>query len=499
MLQAGQNTLNIDIYDTKYRTLMVLKTVEVTTMANKRIQKPLKRSIKIACFLFVLVLCLCIGVGVYFSYKNFFFKQSQEHIRSIIIYVTGHIDNDDLKNCVETKEESEKYKELMLFMDDVKEDLNPQYLYIIKPLREDGGNHVMSVLTAENNYDRYENTEGNLYLGDITGDEYTKEEVDNYHKIMETKEIVFMESNSYWGRSYCGFYALRDSNGAPYAVLGVDIDLTQMYHDILFKTLDLLLLIIIIGLVFVIGFLIWATNNITGPIEMLEKSALGYIEQSKYVSSPEKLKFEKPDLNIKNEVESLSNTIDHMTENIRDYMVQTISAEKEAAHMKEVANTDSLTGVKNKLAFKERVEFINEKLTINAINDFGIIMMDVNYLKVINDTYGHEYGDMLIQNFCKIVCDVFVHSPVYRIGGDEFVVIIQNNDFDNAEQLLQKFENNLEERSDTDKFKPWEAPSVAVGMAVYNKNVDMVVEDVFRRADAAMYKRKKEMKAERND
>ena len=110
MLQAGQNTLNIDIYDTKYRTLMVLKTVEVITMANKRIQKPLKRSIKIACFLFVLVLCLCIGVGVYFSYKNFFFKQSQEHIRSIITYVTGHIDNDDLKNCVETKEESEKYK-----------------------------------------------------------------------------------------------------------------------------------------------------------------------------------------------------------------------------------------------------------------------------------------------------------------------------------------------------------------------------------------------------
>ena len=135
----------------------------------------------------------------------------------------------------------------MAFMDDVKEDFNPQYLYIIKPLKENGGNHVFILMSAENNYDRYENTEGNLYLGDITEDEYTKEEVDEYHKAMSAKDIVFMESRSYWGHSYCGLYALRDSLGAPYAILGVDIDLTQMYRDILYKTLNVLLIIIVIG------------------------------------------------------------------------------------------------------------------------------------------------------------------------------------------------------------------------------------------------------------
>ena len=468
-------------------------------MESRRIQKPLKRSVKIGYISFVLVLCLCLGVIIYLSYRDFFFKQSEDHIRNIITYVTGHIDNDDLKHCADTKVESGKYKDLMVFMDDVKEDFNPQYLYIIKPLKENGGNHVLIIMSAENNYDRYEATEGNLYLGDITEDEYTKEEVDQYHNAMSAKDIVFMESKSYWGHSYCGLYALRDSMGAPYAILGVDIDLTQMYRDILYKTLSILLIIIAIGAIFIYVFLIWTSRNIITPIELLERSAIRYIEQSKHVSSPDKLDFEKPNLNIKNEVESLSNTIDLMTENIKNYMLLLISAEKETAYMKQLANTDSLTGVKNKFAYDERVEAINEKISNGRMDDFGIIMMDLNLLKKINDTSGHEYGDVLIKNFCGVVCDVFVHSPVYRIGGDEFVVILRKTDLANADKLLSDFEKNLSRLSVKENAKPWEAPSVALGVAYFDKSTDSSAEDVFRRADDAMYKRKIEMKLGRTD
>ncbi len=449
--------------------------------------------------MFVLALCLCLGVSIYLSYRDFFFKQSEEHIRNIITYVTGHIDDDDLKRCADTKVESEKYKQLLAFMDDVKEDFNPQYLYVIKPLKEDGGNHVLIIMSAENNYDRYENTEGNLYLGDITEDEYTKEEVDEYHNAMSARDIVFMESSSYWGHSYCGLYALRDSMGAPYAILGVDIDLTQMYRDILYKTLNVLLIIIVIGAIFIYVFLVWTSRNITNPIELLEKSAIRYMEQSKQVSSPDKLAFEKPSLDIKNEVESLSNTICQMTENIKDYMLLLVSAEKETAHMKYLANTDSLTGVKNKFAYNERVEEINEKIASSTMDDFGIIMMDLNLLKKINDNYGHEHGDALIKNFCGIVCNVFAHSPVYRVGGDEFVVILQKTDLANADKLLADFEENLSRISVGENVKPWEAPSAAVGTAYYEKNTDFSVEDVFRRADDAMYKRKVEMRVKRTD
>lgn len=468
-------------------------------MEKKRIQNPLKRSIKYGCISFVLVLCFILGINIYLNYKNFFLKQSQEHIRQIITYVTGYIDNDDLKHCMDTGIESQKYKEMMVFLDDVKEDLEPQYLYVIKPLREDGGNHVLILVSAENNYDRYEYTEGNLYLGDITEDEYTKEEVDELHLIMGEKDIVFLESNTYWGHSYCGYYTLRDSSGAPYALLGVDIDLTQMTKDILYRTFSNLIIIIIIGGIFILGFMTWASKNITDPIELLEKSAIGYIKKSRDVSSLDKLKFEKPELNIKNEVESLSNTIDQMTVDMKDYMVRIISAEKETVHMKEVASTDSLTGVRNKLAYDEKVKQLNRKIAGKLINEFGIIMMDVNYLKKINDTYGHKYGDLLIQNFCAIVCDVFVHSPVYRIGGDEFVIILQKKDLENADNLILDFEKILKERSAKCDSNPWETPSAAIGSAYFNKETDITVEDVFRRADDAMYQRKKEMKAERTD
>lgn len=468
-------------------------------MEKKRIQRPLKRSIRVGCISFVLVLCFFLGINIYFNYKTFFFRQSEEQIREIINYITGYIDNDDLKRCMDTGTESPKYKEMMTFLDDVKEDLNMQYLYVIKPLREDGGNHVLILVSAENNYDRYENTEGNLYLGDITGDEYTKEEVDELHKVMGKKDVVFMESNTFWGHSYCGYYTLRDSSGIPFAILGVDIDLTQMSHDILFRTLSNLIIIIIIGTVFLVSFMTWATNNITDPIEMLEKSAIVYIEKSRDVSSLEKLKFDKPDLNINNEVESLSNTINQMTEDMKDYMVRIISAEKETVHMKEVANTDPLTGVKNKLAYEAKVKQINIMLTEKLINKFGIIMMDVNSLKKINDTYGHRYGDLLIKNFCCAVCDVFVHSPIFRIGGDEFVIILQNKDLANADKLISQFEKVLNDRAMAETENPWESPSAAIGVAYFDDNIDNSVEDVFRRADDNMYHRKKEMKATRTE
>lgn len=182
--------------------------------------------------------------------KASFLTKAKKQIKEIITYVTRHIDNDDLKNCMETGVESAEYKRMTVLLDDVKEDFNPQYLYIIKPLKENGGNHVQILVSAENYYDRYVDTEGNLYLGDITEDEYTKEEVDDYHRIMKESEIVFMESRTFWGHSYCGFYTLRDSTGAPFAILGVDLDMTQISKDILYKTINVLVAVIGICLLF---------------------------------------------------------------------------------------------------------------------------------------------------------------------------------------------------------------------------------------------------------
>ena len=113
-------------------------------------------------------------------------------------------------------------------------------------------------------------------------------------------------------------------------------------------------------------------------------------------------------------------------------------------------------------------------------------MVDINELKKINDNYGHNAGDLYIKGCCHIICEVFKHSPVYRIGGDEFVVIVRGDDYkdrlNHFEQLRKSFED-ARSATDTD---PWLRYSAASGMAEYASD-DNTLELVFKRADKAMY------------
>ena len=70
--------------------------------------------------------------------------------------------------------------------------------------------------------------------------------------------------------------------------------------------------------------------------------------------------------------------------------------------------------------------------------------MDANNLKMINDNYGHGAGDEYIKGCCKILCDVFCHSPVFRIGGDEFAVILKGRDYHNRNDLMKEIKETFE-------------------------------------------------------
>ena len=115
-------------------------------------------------------------------------------------------------------------------------------------------------------------------------------------------------------------------------------------------------------------------------------------------------------------------------------------------------------------------------------------------MKTINDTYGHEKGNEAIQGLCSLICKTFKHSPVYRIGGDEFVVILKNNDYENRQTLCEKFNTAMKVKEDNESLKLWERISAALGCEVYDPQLDQDVESVFKRADQTMYIRKKEMK-----
>ena len=167
----------------------------------------------------------------------------------------------------------------------------------------------------------------------------------------------------------------------------------------------------------------------------------------------------------------------------------------QANAMNEVSTKDSLTGIRNKTAYDHEILRVEHQLS-EGEKEFGIMMVDLNYLKQINDSYGYEKGSLAVQKLCKMICDIFVHSPVFRVGGDKFVVIIENPSYKIIDSLVAELNGKMDELQKAKGLEYWERISAAVGYALYNEEIDSGVASVFKRAEQAMIDRKREMKEE---
>ena len=170
--------------------------------------------------------------------------------------------------------------------------------------------------------------------------------------------------------------------------------------------------------------------------------------------------------------------------NVNDQMRR----EQEHARALRMANQDALTGVKSKHAYTAEERKVNKAIKEGSQAPFAIVVCDVNNLKQVNDTLGHAAGDQYIKDACAIVCNIFMHSPVFRIGGDEFVAILRGNDFLARKELMARLENtNRINRASRDV-------SLAGGIAEWDADAGELFAQVFERADAAMYEDKKRQK-----
>ena len=158
---------------------------------------------------------------------------------------------------------------------------------------------------------------------------------------------------------------------------------------------------------------------------------------------------------------------------------------------KELARRDELTGVKNKTAYKELEQSVQENMD-NGLDylSFALVVCDANNLKQINDSHGHNAGDEYIRASANLLCNIFVHSPVFRVGGDEFVVFLRGNDYFYRNELMEKLRNLVLENKQRGT-----GVTLASGIAEYNSETDNFVSDIFNRADKEMYEDKKKLKS----
>ena len=170
------------------------------------------------------------------------------------------------------------------------------------------------------------------------------------------------------------------------------------------------------------------------------------------------------------------------------YRDETIEMGREIGSARLKAYIDPLTGVKSKLAYLETLKDLETRIENGSLSEYGVVVFDVNGLKNVNDTMGHDVGDIYIRNACGIICEQFKRSPVFRIGGDEFVAILEGEDYENRTSLLESFESGVEE------YRKKGRVIVASGMDIYRIGEDANYNDVFKRADKKMYERKEFLK-----
>ena len=162
----------------------------------------------------------------------------------------------------------------------------------------------------------------------------------------------------------------------------------------------------------------------------------------------------------------------------------------------EVMKRDPLTNVNNRMAYEDKEKFLQSEINSGATVKFAIAMFDVNNLKIINDSKGHDAGDEYLIRCCRLICNVFKHSPVYRVGGDEFIAVLSGEDYENSDFLLERLQNRMSTYTKTLPL-PDDYVSIAAGIAEYVIGKDTSVLDITKRADERMYKNKAMIKGEK--
>ncbi|MBR6228394.1 MAG: diguanylate cyclase [Eubacterium sp.] len=291
--------------------------------------------------------------------------------------------------------------------------------------------------------------------------------------------------------------AVKDSSGEVVCYAAVDASMTEIrakQRKFFYLTGAVFLVLII--LITVVGYVV-INRYIVKPIRELSTAARKYCDTD---LKSGKGGFSHIVVTSHDEIRELADSMKQMEYDLNEYISnllrtreQLVRTRERAELMSEMANKDSLTGLRNKRAYEVDIERLTQEIQ-DGYARFGIVMVDMNYLKRMNDNYGHDKGDYALQKLTRMICDSFKHSPVYRFGGDEFVVIVENIDYRDVNELVRGFRESIDASDKNENLDPWERVSAAIGFAIYDEHRDKTVDDVFHRADDSMYEQKTKMK-----
>ena len=256
------------------------------------------------------------------------------------------------------------------------------------------------------------------------------------------------------------------SNGMQLYVTAPESEINRGWEGMIWNMLIASLVILAISSLVILGF----TSRLTKPLHELTEAARR-VDEGDYEFE---LEYDEND-----EIGVLTRTFKQLAAN----------TETRISTAKKMASIDPLTGVKNKNAYAQWEKDINERIEKGEQEPFAAVVCDINGLKSVNDLHGHKEGDACIKAACARICNIFDHSPVFRVGGDEFAILLTGEDYARRLELVEQANAIPQDRS---KIEAGE--TIAAGMAEYDKDRHSTLLNVFEEADIAMYERKQSLK-----
>ena len=386
--------------------------------------KPNMRSLMIALVL-MLIIHIIMGVMLITMSKNAIREQIDARMLDAVNTAAFQLSGDELKRITGDDKESEEYVNALSLLRSFQQNIKLDYIYAVK-INDDGTFAFLIDPDIDDPADygeKIETTDAPIKASKGTP------AVD---KVAVTDE---------WGRFYSAYAPVWDSDGNVAALVGVDFD-ADWYDGEL--------------------------NSHKAVVVILSMIALTIIIGITFISHTSVLEGEKNEYRKK----------------LEETLLRELEQKQELGSARRLAYTDPLTGVKSKRAYLEAIERIDKGVSDGSIDEFGVIVFDLNGLKTVNDTLGHEEGDRYIKEGSAIICGTFCHSPVFRIGGDEFVVILEGTDYLKRDILIAEFEELIEENQRSGKVV------VSSGIDEFDLSCDTSFSSVFERADKKMYERK---------
>lgn len=435
------------------------------------------RAFSLTFFIVALIVILLLAANLALGYA--LVHQSASTMKSLINQrmldvsntAAAMLNGDELEQLFANNKDSEAYRHTLDVLNIFLNNIDLKYIYTVKQVDE---NTFVFTIDPE--------TDSPASFGDpVTTTKALKKAAGG---VASVDEEPYEDS---WGRFYSAYSPVYNSKGDVAGIVAVDFD-ANWYDAQIAKHVQTgiavgVVSLVIGGLVVAVissrmrrrfRFLYGELSDLATDLENLNKAFTLPSRSHKGVVHTEAA-VEHPQRPSDDSVDALSGKIHEIQDELHLHI----------EYIREQAYTDSLTGVGNKAVYVEEMERLTQ--AINEGNaQFSFAVFDINGLKEANDTFGHEQGDQLIINTAQALCDAFNENNVYRIGGDEFIIVLEHSSSEDMTARFSKFDTVLQTINQGEERMALPL-SVSKGFATFDPATDSDYRAVFRRADEAMY------------